>query len=242
MNTTKQAKLAKCPHCKSVFDVSEEEMQLALGAVRCGECMKIFNASYNLINTPKNSPEELEEPYEPQHTDIPTLQEHPTKATSPKLSPDKLDDEEDQPIDEIESDDDLLIKTKKITPPIIVGLFIFLASILMAGWLFTSQTASSHYSFTEVRLSPSSNPKKMDVHFQLTNDSKQSLPLPSLTIQLLNLSSQPISSEIISASNLQASFKELKAGSSQALTVSVNRPSTFVQSAHLQEYLEDTKL
>jgi len=82
----------------------------------------------------------------------------------------------------------------------------------------------------------------MDVHFKLTNTSQQKLALPSLNIQLLNLSSQPISSEIITSNNLATNFRELEAGASQAITVSVNRPSTFVQSALIQAHLEDAKL
>jgi predicted Zn finger-like uncharacterized protein len=33
-----------CPHCQSRFRVSEQQIQLAMGQVQCGECGKIFDA------------------------------------------------------------------------------------------------------------------------------------------------------------------------------------------------------
>ncbi|MGD8999429.1 MAG: DUF3426 domain-containing protein [Granulosicoccaceae bacterium] len=38
-----------CPHCETVFRVSEEQLALAEGQVRCGECDHIFNARDTLI-------------------------------------------------------------------------------------------------------------------------------------------------------------------------------------------------
>jgi predicted Zn finger-like uncharacterized protein len=39
----------RCPHCETVFRVSEEQLALAEGRVRCGECDHIFNARDTLL-------------------------------------------------------------------------------------------------------------------------------------------------------------------------------------------------
>ena len=290
MTTTNQTQLAQCPHCKSVFDVSEEEMQLALGAVRCGECMKIFNARYHLVDktqaqvedspsakeqTPSDSTEVLEHKtsLNPLNTNIPTLHDHPVHLTplSPysidedELIPEDVQDdflyidslltgEENQPVELAEEAEPELEpelepeqnnktnQSKKISPPLIVGLFVFLAAVLVGGWLLFNNAPPPKYAFSEVRLSPSTNPKKMDVHFKLTNISEQSLPLPNLSIQLLNLSHQPISSEVVRADYLQPNLHQLEAAASHLMTLSVNRPATFVLDDVIQVHLEDSKL
>ena len=271
MNTTIPSKLTQCPHCQNVFDISDEEMQLALGAVRCGECMKIFNANYHLVDSSKGDTSSVHNPSlenenktddltdQPiQSTNIPTLQEYPqTSLPTSQLTPEENDftsidsllktdkasfDEVEQSNDNQPTDNTDKEPQKKLTKPFIAGLFALVAAILVGSWIFTNSVTSNYYQFTEVRLSPSSDPKKVDIHFKLINTSQQNLALPNLTIQLLNLSSQPISSEIITSNELQTNLTELKAGASQALTVSVNRPSTFVQTALIQEYLEDSKL
>lgn len=41
-------KLTRCPHCETLFEVSLNELKTAEGAVRCGQCLRIFNATYHL--------------------------------------------------------------------------------------------------------------------------------------------------------------------------------------------------
>ncbi|MFT5987175.1 MAG: putative Zn finger-like uncharacterized protein [Marinobacter psychrophilus] len=43
----------QCPHCQTRFRVTEEQLEVAKGRVRCGSCMKIFNAFENRIKEPK---------------------------------------------------------------------------------------------------------------------------------------------------------------------------------------------
>jgi predicted Zn finger-like uncharacterized protein len=44
--------LTQCPHCKASFKVSEEQLSVANGRVRCGACLNIFDAIAYRINTP----------------------------------------------------------------------------------------------------------------------------------------------------------------------------------------------
>lgn len=260
MKTTNPVQQAQCPHCQSVFSVSEEEIALALGAVRCGECMKIFNARYHLIDAqhtlaPSAAAKELESiisaanlanasnrmlEQQQRVVAIPTLQEQAEQVTFPNVSADvdPLETKEEEDAVEVEE-----VETKKISPPFIVGLFLILITLSVAGYLFINQTPPISYAFTDVRLTPSSsNSKKMDVYFKISNVTEQNLPLPNLTIQLLNLSSQPISSEIVMAVDLKPSLTELAAAASHELQASVDRPAIFVQGARIQVHLNDAKL
>lgn len=46
----------RCPQCETVFRVSEEQLALADGQVRCGECDCIFNARDTLVEEPVEQP------------------------------------------------------------------------------------------------------------------------------------------------------------------------------------------
>ncbi len=56
----------RCPHCDTCFRVTEEQLQLAQGAVRCGRCFGTFNAREHLIDAEEaRPPEKTEERSEP---------------------------------------------------------------------------------------------------------------------------------------------------------------------------------
>jgi|AntRauTorckE6833_2_1112554.scaffolds.fasta_scaffold06622_3 predicted Zn finger-like uncharacterized protein len=76
MSQKKNVHLARCPHCDSAFEVSNEELDLAFGAVRCGECMKIFNANFHRIDPPDAITEEPQESDSQAKDPIPTLHDH----------------------------------------------------------------------------------------------------------------------------------------------------------------------
>lgn len=42
----------RCPHCAAQFKITEEHLKQARGAVRCGSCLQIFQASDYLIDSP----------------------------------------------------------------------------------------------------------------------------------------------------------------------------------------------
>ena len=55
----------RCPHCKTVFQVSEAQLKLRSGAVRCGVCQNPFNGIDNLIG---RIPSQTDEPSKNQET------------------------------------------------------------------------------------------------------------------------------------------------------------------------------
>lgn len=42
----------RCPHCQTVFRVSEDQLQAADGDVRCGNCRAVFSGRTHLIESP----------------------------------------------------------------------------------------------------------------------------------------------------------------------------------------------
>ncbi len=41
----------QCPNCQSVFGLTEEQIRVRQGLVRCGSCKEVFNATWNLIDS-----------------------------------------------------------------------------------------------------------------------------------------------------------------------------------------------
>lgn len=279
--------LARCPHCDSTFEVSNEELELAFGAVRCGECMKIFNANFHRIDPPHSVQKEDQEPETPANKDpIPTLHE-------PYQQPDVEDEEDFQEPEEEWLDEEMLAfeaelevalsdpeetedqfpaeipeaeepasdpsldeelvtesrdpqphkKAKKVRKQLQIQDYrkslLALAAVLVASlaslgaWSLWSPQTSSHWVADEVRISPSTSPQKMEVHFQLSNQGRETYALPDLQVDLLNLSRQVIATQTVDAVDIKTDIQQIEAGGRQALHVEVERPSTFVQNARI---------
>lgn len=43
--------LTKCPHCSTTFRLSQQQLDIAGGAVRCGACYQVFHASEHIVKT-----------------------------------------------------------------------------------------------------------------------------------------------------------------------------------------------
>ena len=43
--------LTKCPHCGTTFRLSQEHLEIAGGAVRCGSCYQVFHAKEHIVKT-----------------------------------------------------------------------------------------------------------------------------------------------------------------------------------------------
>lgn len=54
-----ETQLTQCPHCKASFKVSDEQLSIANGRVRCGACLNIFDAiAYRISPTPVDTHDE----------------------------------------------------------------------------------------------------------------------------------------------------------------------------------------
>ena len=51
--------LTRCPNCGTTFHVSQQHLQAANGNVRCGSCMKVFNAVQHMVNNQADEDEKL---------------------------------------------------------------------------------------------------------------------------------------------------------------------------------------
>jgi len=67
-------RLTQCPHCKASFKVSEEQLSVANGRVRCGSCMNIFDAiAYSISETQAVEQTELPTPQALHSSDSPLV-------------------------------------------------------------------------------------------------------------------------------------------------------------------------
>lgn len=90
----------QCPHCAAQFRVSDQHLQQAKGAVRCGSCMLVFQANEHLIELPH---ETVKPPLRPQQP------EAPKGWQNLNLSPEKLTPEQATPeISKLELSDSFL--------------------------------------------------------------------------------------------------------------------------------------
>lgn len=64
--------LTKCPHCNTTFRLTQAQLQIADGAVRCGACYRVFHANEHIVKTavveeirpaPPAQPDPLEEAF-----------------------------------------------------------------------------------------------------------------------------------------------------------------------------------
>ncbi len=62
--------IAQCPFCRTRFRLSQEHLQAAAGNVRCGACLKVFNANLT-ITSPTPAPEAADEP-SARHSAVPS--------------------------------------------------------------------------------------------------------------------------------------------------------------------------
>ncbi len=49
--------VTQCPKCQTSFRVTDDQLKIANGAVRCGSCLHIFNAPEHWLGNPTNSPD-----------------------------------------------------------------------------------------------------------------------------------------------------------------------------------------
>ncbi len=55
--------ITQCPHCKTAFRVTQHQLNLASGNVRCGCCLSIFKAQHHWLTDPTSSSTEQDRNY-----------------------------------------------------------------------------------------------------------------------------------------------------------------------------------
>jgi predicted Zn finger-like uncharacterized protein len=54
--------VTQCPHCRTRFRVTQDQLAAAHGAVRCGACLHVFNAPQHLLDKPPATPDAVTAP------------------------------------------------------------------------------------------------------------------------------------------------------------------------------------
>lgn len=86
------SKVTQCPKCQTSFRVTDAQLKIANGAVRCGSCLHIFDAPDHWLNTPSavKAPEPPTVPKiepRPEPTPAPALSPQPISKAEPKAEP-----------------------------------------------------------------------------------------------------------------------------------------------------------
>jgi predicted Zn finger-like uncharacterized protein len=98
----------QCPHCRTVFRVTEAQLEAAGGRVRCGQCHEVFDARANLAAPPEQAvPEPAPAPF-------PAPEAEPAPSFDPSLD---LGGLEAEPAAEADRLDATLVTPAPAEPP-----------------------------------------------------------------------------------------------------------------------------
>lgn len=77
-----QARHTRCPQCKTRFRVTDAQLAIAKGKVRCGQCQSVFNALDHLLDDPSPAPPREQTPPPPEP--IAPVTQAPASEPEPK--------------------------------------------------------------------------------------------------------------------------------------------------------------
>ncbi|MFR0691088.1 DUF3426 domain-containing protein [Enterobacterales bacterium AE_CKDN230030158-1A_HGKHYDSX7] len=82
--------ITQCPHCQTRFRVNAAQLGAASGAVRCGTCLKVFNAPQNMLGEPSQAPSLAVTAAPPVEAAEPAATPAPVAPTAPAKTPEPL--------------------------------------------------------------------------------------------------------------------------------------------------------
>lgn len=231
---TNQAKFTLCPHCSTAFTVNSSQLEAALGAVRCGKCKKIFNAKFNLvasneesaapaINTSDNLTLTEEEQFSVVESKQNSWLDTPNEANLDTLIPEPMY-LTNQP-----NTQGTTMSKKKSNKILILLITLVLAIAVGVGgtlW-FVNSGKQGDFKVTKVKLKATASMLQLNVQFTLTNISEQTLVVPPVEIQLLNLAKQPMAVHHASSSSLGAPSSVIQPKQSYDLNYTVPTPDAL---------------
>lgn len=101
MNTAND-NITRCPQCATAFRVTPEVLQVANGSVRCGSCLRVFNARAHLLNNENDQKDAVALSDTSDNTSQdPSQEKQPTSTPSP-LTSDTANEPEDSATNTIE--------------------------------------------------------------------------------------------------------------------------------------------
>jgi len=100
--------VTQCPHCQTSFRVSRAQLGAAHGAVRCGACLHVFNATQHLLGEQAAAPKPAAAPVPPPRPSAPSTPAAAAKTAPPGKTPsDTLWIHDDLDLDSLDLDEEL---------------------------------------------------------------------------------------------------------------------------------------
>ncbi|MGH8353954.1 MAG: MJ0042-type zinc finger domain-containing protein, partial [Pseudomonas sp.] len=108
--------VTQCPHCQTSFRVSRAQLGAAHGAVRCGACLHLFNATQHLLGEQPATPKPAGAP--PPRPSTPAAAPAAAKTAPPGKPPsDTLWIHDDLDLDSLDLDEELAkLEEREIQP------------------------------------------------------------------------------------------------------------------------------
>lgn len=182
--------ITQCPQCGTRLKVSEEQMEIHLGMVRCGRCQEVFNARQYLHDdepSPQLSLPILEKNTEPAPT-AKTASNSQTELAAHTHSPPFTLTQKFSVLQKADEISELSIEDKRCWPQVMAALLLLLILLAQAVYFFRIELAT--------RL-PSLKPALVSA----CNLLQCSIPLPQLaeqmSIESSNLEANPVQANII---------------------------------------------
>ena len=100
--------VTQCPHCRTSFRVSTSQLSAAHGAVRCGACLHVFNATEHLLDQPKAHSANAPTPAAVPATPVADMPAAPESAPTARKDPlDTVWIHDDLDLDSLDLDEEL---------------------------------------------------------------------------------------------------------------------------------------
>lgn len=239
--------LCLCPHCKLLYKVSDEQLNKALGAVRCSGCMKIFNALnhrveqkeqienhqnyanksnlYDYLSATKVSPKENSF-----HTSAEDEQIDKLLGIKPKNSY-NLQQNKSVQKKSTHKRQSLFVKLKNKLSVIYFtfgALVILTLAIFAFKFFFMAQIENTGFKISEILLLPADNLKEFRVEFTIENLNLKAAYMPDLEIEMQDLSKNIIKRQIIDENFFGGNLKLLPSKQKRKISLTLARPKKLV--------------
>lgn len=245
--------LCLCPHCKLVYKVSDEQLNKALGAVRCSGCMKIFNALNHKLDR-----EQLSK-YKHQLHNLHVYDDELSASGILQVETDFFIGQENNQFDKslgikpknsynlhqnksaqkkpIQKRQSLFVELKNKLSVIYFAfgaLVILTLAVFAFKFFFATQAENTGFKIENILLLPADNLKEFKVEFTIENLNLKATYMPELEIEMQDLSKNIIKRQIIDESFFGGNLKLLPSKQERKISLTLIRPKKLVAGVEIK--------